>query len=235
MALFLAVTLIMLSASAEFPPSPPPFSWDTVPLFIHAGNISGPLNDTAAKYMSSFPIATLPHSQAGPDGQIKFCNASTNMICEEDALLLALKSIRSYNGDTRTLFYLNTLLNFPWYNLSNAFNGENEKYLLHYDGKLIFYADCHKGAVNVTMFDMSKNETRILWLNTIQYAMTKYPGVVDGTYSGIISVLKFFESDLIKMSQVSLLIVGELNYKLMLDVMIGANNKLMLGIMAMFR
>ena len=171
-------------AYGEMPPSPPAFSWDTIPLFIHSGNRSGPLNETAAKYMSTFPIATIAHNQGGPNGDIEYCDISKpSMVCEEDAILTSLKQIRSYNNDTRTLFYLNTLMNFPWYNLSNSFLGENEKYLLHYNGKLIHYSDCDKkhSNMNYTMFDHSQNETRNLWLNTIKYALSHE--WVDGAFT----------------------------------------------------
>eukprot|EP01084_Bolivina_argentea_P265381 449817_1 len=134
--------------------------------------------------MASFPIATLPKFQGGPNGHIHFCNNSINMICEEDALIMALQQIKSYNNNTRTLFYLNTYLNFPYYNLSTYFYGKNEKYLLHdNNGNLVWWSKCYPSRPNVTVFDLSQNETRNLWLSTIKYALTKYPNVVDGIYA----------------------------------------------------
>ena len=153
-------------AMHQIPPNPPSFSWDTIPLFIHAGNGSGPLNQTAAKYMSTFPIATIPQHQAGPNGPIENCSNPQQMICEEDALIMALSQIKSYNNNTRTLFYLSSFFNMPWYNLSTFFYGENEKYLLHYNGTLAKMGVCNPNAghANLTIFDLSQNETRNIWL-----------------------------------------------------------------------
>ena len=153
------------------PPSPPPFSWDTVPLFIHGANSSGPLNDTAAKYMSSFPLATIEKFQDVNNHPI--CNPNSNEPCEEDRMLLALSQIRSHNKSTRTIFYLNSMLNFPQYNLSTMFNGENEKYLLHdVNDNIIWYGNCGDiggdGSTNTTIFDISQNETRDIWLNNLK-------------------------------------------------------------------
>eukprot|EP01084_Bolivina_argentea_P026482 49266_1 len=176
---------IFINIINSLPPDPPSFSWDTIPLFIHAGNGSGSLNATAAKYMSTFPLATLPQAQGGPNGHIYNCTDPEKMICEEDAQIMALAQIKSYNTTTRTLFYLNSFYNLPQYNLSRFFYGANEKYLLHYKGKLAYTGDCNpnKGHSNTTIFDLSQNETRNAWLNTVKYAMTHSLNAVDGIFS----------------------------------------------------
>ena len=156
------------------PPSPPPFSWDTIPLFMHAMNQSGPLNDTAAKYMSTFPMATVEKFQDNPKETV--CTSSKND-CQEDRIIAALKKIRSYSSQTRTMFYLHSVILFPQYALALQFTGNNEKYLLHdKNGK-----QCkHEG--NTTLFDLSKNETINFILDTVNYAMTAENGVVDGIF-----------------------------------------------------
>jgi len=151
---------------------------DTVPLFMHAQNKSGALNDTAAKYMSSFPITSVEKSQ-GQDQNNPYCT----LPCQEDIIIASLKKIKSYNASTRGLFYLNSMLNFPRYRLSTNFLGKNEKYLLHdANGNLVYLSQCNKKAANQTIFDVSQNETRQFWLNTVEYAMTTAPGIVDGLF-----------------------------------------------------
>ena len=174
--------LLLTCTFSTLPPSPPPFSWDTIPLFIHAQNQSGLLNETAAKYMATFPIATVEKAQ--DDANNPVCNPVNGKICEEDRIIQALKQIRSYSDETRTIFYLNSLLNFPQYNLSTQFLGPNKKYLLHdQNGKLIYLPQCSKGAPNETIFDLSYNETINFWLQTVEYAMTKEKGIVDGIFA----------------------------------------------------
>eukprot|EP01084_Bolivina_argentea_P293515 504818_1 len=171
--------LLIVNCITTLPPSPPPFSWDKIPLFMHAGNESGPLNETAAKYMSRFPLATIEKMQDQYANPI--CTLNSTKACEEDRIIAALKQIRKYSQDTRTIFYLNSLLNFPQYNLSAQLFA-NEKYLLHdQNGKLVWYSQCANGP-NTTVFDLSQNETITMWLNTIEYAMTAEPGVVDGAF-----------------------------------------------------
>ena len=171
----LTLSIILGHCFSTLPPSPPSFSWDTIPLFMHAANQSGPLNDTAAKYMATFPIATVEKFQDSPDGTV--CT-STNEECEEDKIIAALKKIRSYSSGTRTIFYLNGAINFPQYKLALQFTGENQKYLLHdKNGKL-----CHHSG-NGTFFDFSQNETINFFLDTVKYGMTAGgDGVVDGLF-----------------------------------------------------
>ena len=174
--------LLVTCTLSTLPPSPPPFSWDTIPLFIHAGNETGSLNKTAAKYMATYPLATIEKMQDEDANLV--CNPGNGKICEEDRIIQALKQIRSYSDDTRTIFYLNSLLNFPQYNLSTQFFGENEKYLLHdQNGKIVLWTQCAAKSPNTTVFDLSYNETINFWLDTVKYAMSKYPGVVDGVFA----------------------------------------------------
>ena len=143
--IFVLISLIWKSLS-QLPPSPPPFSWDTIPLFIHAANGSGSLNQTAAKYMSTFPIATIDKMQEQNTSN-PVCSLTEP--CEEDKIIAALQQIRSYNKDVRTIFYLNTMINFPQYALSQNFTGSNEKYLLHdANGNLLYMDACNKNPPN---------------------------------------------------------------------------------------
>eukprot|EP01084_Bolivina_argentea_P254898 428633_1 len=169
------------TALSILPPSPPPFSWETLPLFIHCSNNSGILNETEAKYMSQFPMATINKQADSHDQSNTICNYP----CEEDKIIYNLQQIRNYSITTRTIFYLNSVLNFKQYKLSTNFYGQNESLLLHdSNGKLLYYTDCHpKSSQNVTIFDLSQNKTRSLWLNTIQYALTSKPNVVDGIFA----------------------------------------------------
>ena len=56
---FALLCLAACGINAAIPSSPPDFSWETLPLFMHSGNGSGPLSTTTADYMSRFPIVTM--------------------------------------------------------------------------------------------------------------------------------------------------------------------------------
>eukprot|EP01084_Bolivina_argentea_P003656 6876_1 len=179
--LLFVIYLLISITLCKLPPNPPLFSWNTVPLFMHSQNKSGPLNDTAAQYMSTFPIVSIEKSQ-GQDPNNPYCN-TTKQPCQEDIIIASLKKIKSYNPNTRGLFYLNSMINFPQYTLSTNFYGKNEKYLLHdSNGNLVYLNQCNQNAPHQTIFDLSQNITREFWLNTIEYAMTKEPDIVDGIF-----------------------------------------------------
>ena len=177
---WLLIYLILQHVFCTLPPSPPQFSWETLPTFIHCSNNTGEINDDTIKHMSTFPIVTVTKSQDSKTNA-SYCTYP----CEEDKIIHALHKIRNYSNSSRTIFYLNSVLNVPQYRLSTQFQGENESLLLHdSNGKLLHYRDCHGNSkINVTMFDVSQNETRQVWLNTVKYALTNKPGVVDGIFA----------------------------------------------------
>eukprot|EP01084_Bolivina_argentea_P265379 449815_1 len=176
------LVLLWIPLFAVLPPSPPVFSWDTLPLFVHVANQGGPLSTTQAQFMASFPLATIDKKQDVAKNKTS-CTLGIN--CEEDKIIDALKQIRSYNNSVRTIFYLNTILNFPQYNLSSLFFENNASLLVHDRfGNLVWDSGCGggEGKKNTTIFDLAQPLAQTYWLNTIKYALTKYPNVVDGAF-----------------------------------------------------
>eukprot|EP01084_Bolivina_argentea_P265380 449816_1 len=88
------LVLLWIPLFAVLPPSPPVFSWDTLPLFVHVANQGGPLSTTQAQFMASFPLATIDKKQDVAKNKTS-CTLGIN--CEEDKIIDALKQIRSYN------------------------------------------------------------------------------------------------------------------------------------------
>lgn len=62
-----AVSLLLggLYAAPAYVPRPPKFSWDTLPVFIHGSNQTGPINEEAIALMAKFPLVTVEKFQ-GP-------------------------------------------------------------------------------------------------------------------------------------------------------------------------
>ena len=67
MSLFVCVlTIIFISSVLGTTPKPTrPFSWETLPVFFHSGNQTGPWNDAAVKQIVRFPMATMEKDHNG--------------------------------------------------------------------------------------------------------------------------------------------------------------------------
>eukprot|EP01084_Bolivina_argentea_P195974 336055_1 len=184
MSLFLCLLVVnCLLCMGGLPPSPPSFSWNTIPLFAHTCNVSGAISNDMIELMSSLPIVTIEKYQDNNSTNpytynVNDCEIGIN--CEEDKIISVLKQLRNYNNSVRTVFYLNTFMNFPQYNLSKIFFAENKSLLLHdINNNLVWMGNCGPGH-NVTIFDFSNELAIQYWLNTIKYVLNS--SFVDGIF-----------------------------------------------------
>ena len=155
---------------AALPPSPPAFSWATVPVFMHSGNSTGPLSAAAAQYMARFPLVTM----AGFHG---------DGCCLEDHITQFAASVKAAsNASATVLYYQNTLINFPQAALSETVPPE----LLVHDrrGRLVFLGGCGatKSAPNHTLYDHTQPAMRALWVGNVAGVVAANPGLVDGVF-----------------------------------------------------
>ena len=102
-----AVALLQLAETSQaVSRPPPPFSWDTLPVFIQVGNNSGPFNDAAIDVLAKFAMVTLTKWQ-GPCGQ----QANATPACNEEMAMLAeARRIKQVNPNVSTLLYWNRLV-----------------------------------------------------------------------------------------------------------------------------
>jgi len=156
---------------AALPAQPPPFSWATVPVFMHSQNKTGPFNDTALEFMARFPIVTIG---GGQDLGVKKC-------CNEEKVVVAARGIKAYNKSTRVLYYQNALINFPQVHLNSTVDSS---LLLHdKDGKLVSLGQCgHMHGVNHTLFDHSNPKMRKAWIDNAVEVVRKNPELIDGVF-----------------------------------------------------
>ena len=138
---------------------------------MHAANASGPLNDSAARWMARYPLVTIENVQASA--------AQPAHKQQEKKIVAALEKVKSLNSSTRTLFYLNTIINFPQYDLSDKFLPQPELLLHDASGKL---AMVKLGGGEHTIFDLSLLPARRLWLSTIDEVMSSSKSV-DGVFT----------------------------------------------------
>eukprot|EP00730_Choanoeca_flexa_P011688 TRINITY_DN27588_c0_g1_i1.p1 TRINITY_DN27588_c0_g1~~TRINITY_DN27588_c0_g1_i1.p1 ORF type:complete len:352 (+),score=63.87 TRINITY_DN27588_c0_g1_i1:51-1106(+) len=112
--------------------APPRFSWDTLPVFYHAANTSGPFSDEAIQLLAKYPMVTIEKFQ-GTCWQDK----GTPDCHQEEIIINELKRIKAINSNVSTIAYFNSVLDFPFYSMHQVML-EHEQYMLHYANGSVF-------------------------------------------------------------------------------------------------
>ena len=106
-----AATAVALAATlAAGAPSPPAFSWDTVGkmAFYHSCNFTGPYTDEALQVVAKFPMVTIEKGQQVFESPPPLA---------EDAIVATLRRVKALNSNISTIFYYNSVLDWPFYRL----------------------------------------------------------------------------------------------------------------------
>ena len=174
-----AVSLLLggLYAAPAYVPRPPKFSWDTLPVFIHGSNQTGPINEEAIALMAKFPLVTVEKFQ-GP------CANSHDPLptpaCDQETLIIdALKQVKAINANISTIFYYNSVLDFPQYKLHGMMLKDPSLMLKDRDGKTVLMG-CPSPAGKCDVFDFSNAEARALFISECVNATKS--GFVDGCF-----------------------------------------------------
>ena len=104
------VSAVSCKYPAPVPPPPPPpppfvpgpypsvkFSWDTVPVFFHSDNVTGPWSEESLRIIAKYPIVTTEKYTGPHGGSEKGPGNSTAVCCEEDRMLAALTAVKAHN------------------------------------------------------------------------------------------------------------------------------------------
>ena len=94
MARFIVAVLTSAALSAAAPPT---FSWDTLPVFIHCSNKSGPLNDAIISAMAASSFAVIEKYQC--------LECAPNYTGGEDKVIAAAEAIRAVNPNASVFMY----------------------------------------------------------------------------------------------------------------------------------
>ena len=108
---YLALVLCTFFIAANAAPGPTLFSWDTLPVFVHSANASGPWSEAAVKQLSRFAMVTNEknHGMRLPNGSSQ---------SEEIAGPYACTQIRGQGTGSDSFFYLNSIIDWTTnYNL----------------------------------------------------------------------------------------------------------------------
>jgi len=145
------------------------FSWNTLPIYWHSANITGPLSDSELNFLTqhSFPLITIEKYQA--------LNYQPNGTSAENKIVNAAKQIKNMLGNkTRVIFYLNSVMDWYMYDLHQLVLKNPEWLLKDKFGKIVYIMD--QG-----VFDLSIIDVRKAWLNTIKNVFAS--GFIDGVFA----------------------------------------------------
>ena len=164
-------------AHAVRPPAPPSFSWDTVGhmAFYHSCNYTGPYTDEALQTVAKFPMVTIEKGQQVFDGAPY----------AEDVIIDTLRRVKKLNSNISTIFYYNSILDWPFYRMHDKFvqhpewavpsgKGDGKPCLMHGDSTFPNHTD-------LLVFDFSQQVVRDFWASEC-INVTK-TGFVDGCFS----------------------------------------------------
>jgi hypothetical protein len=173
--LFIAVFLIagfsVLSAqdqnSREQYPS---FSWDTLPVFHHAGKTSGLYTEREIAFLAEhFALVVFEKMHAQQDPRFK------NQL--EKAVFQNAKRIKALNPNVKILAYLNAFLDNCPYSWQEELQAHPEWLLRNEQGEPIYKV---RGSSKIPQFDITHPKWQQWWLNAVQKT-TGHPDI-DGLF-----------------------------------------------------
>ena len=94
-AVFMVVVTALVSTSGAVLPQ---FSWDTLPVFFHSSNTSGPYSADAIHVIAKYSMVTIE----------KWQGLYVQNVDDEDEMVLAMKAIKQANPKVATYFYMNS-------------------------------------------------------------------------------------------------------------------------------
>ena len=147
----LALTLLCLPAVSAVLPG---HEWDTLAgqAFFHSSNISGFYADEAITFMAKFKIVTIEKWMAiDPHNDTMSAN-----------IITTLRAVKAANPQVATIFYYNSVCDFPQYpSLYDQFNKMPEGWLTMDNGTVI-RQDC-AGFYDMPVFNFTQAAVRALW------------------------------------------------------------------------
>ena len=179
-----------------FVPGPSPavrFSWDTVPVFLHSDNVTGPFTDEAIEFIAKrFAMVTIEKYQ-GPNagGENKVWRPEPGVVecCEEDRIVANLRRMKQVNKNLTTILYLNSILDFPQYRLHELIKARPSLWLNTSEGTpLMMSGDGHPHQ-DMMAYDMTNPIVRELFKEAcLNYTKD---GTVDGCFIDVRAILSF--------------------------------------------
>ena len=160
---FTVVVAALVSTSGAVLPQ---FSWDTLPVFFHSSNTSGPYSADAIRVIAKYSMVTIE----------KWQGLYVQNVDDEDEMVLAMKAIKQANPKVTTYFYMNSYRDRPEMTCMARQLQQHPEWALHdKDGNLV---QMNKKGWEV--FDLSNPDMRQWWLKTCMDALSAANG--DGCF-----------------------------------------------------
>jgi len=164
--LLLLASVALAAAAAAEEPDRPPFSWDTVPLYAHFGDVNGMTDEDVEFVASHYDFITLEKAH----GRAKYGDTETGTIAD-------VARIKAINPDAKILFYWNLLLDYPLYSVSDK-REDNASWFIHSkNGEM----DRKGSSANaLRRYDLSNTDFQAWWAATAKLMLEA--GSMDGVF-----------------------------------------------------
>ena len=157
----------------------PLFSWDTVPVFVHMCNASGPFNDSTMDYLTRFPMVTVEKGQG-----LNATNEPYASQYAEEKIMDALKRVKQLNSSIITILYLNTVLDWTMYQMHQTMIQHPEWWLKDEHGNVVRIEGDHhfpQPTDGMLVFDHSQQKVQEFWKSAcLNWTASAY---IDGCFA----------------------------------------------------
>lgn len=148
----------------------PKFSWDTVSLYAHCGNVSGPLEASTARFFSTVGFVTFE----------KFHDLYGDPIYSsvENKIADAAKLVKSFGTTTEVLMYYQNDWTRTWYDSGVWFEQQDRLLLRDKNNDYVISPVEYNHTFNA--FDFAVQETQDAWVNATLVLVDQ--GICDGVF-----------------------------------------------------
>ena len=156
------VTALLSTSNAMIPH----FSWDSLPVFFHSANTSGPYSDKTVRDIARYSMVTFGKAQG----------SDVPNVDDEDEMVLAMKAIKQANPNVATYFYINAFKDSSKMSRMARQLKAHPEWILHdKDGKPV------KNKQGFLVVDQSNPDVREYWIKTCLDAVSAADG--DGCFA----------------------------------------------------
>ena len=146
----------------------PMFSWDTLPVYFHSSNASGPYTEESLKTIAKFQMVTIE----------KWQSYLVPGVDDEDAMMHFMKKVKDINPNTATYFYMGAFADLPeMTRMAREFAQHPDWYLRDSSGTKVMRKT---SKISFYIFDLSNPDVRQWWQNTCLNALKATNG--DGCF-----------------------------------------------------
>ena len=159
----------------------PQFSFDTVPVFMHTCNETGPWNDTTLKYFAKYPMITFEKGT----GVFATIQPYASQYAE-DKIIQACKQIKAIKPNIICIFYYNSIDDWTFYRLHETLAEHPEWWLRDDDGKVVLVGGDNRfpqPQQGMLVPDYRQKEVQKLWSDECINITRDNYGIVDGCFS----------------------------------------------------